>query len=140
MKFLSFLFIALTVTLNADTVDIKKIDQKLSFLSKQALQNRGGDIRVSYDPFYPKNKKSDSKKHSKKISLPAIKKYKPKLTMILNKKAFIDGKWYKENEKISDLLIYKINQDTVFLKKRNKIIKLELSKTKSMLVTKEDIQ
>ncbi len=134
------LFIIFTSILSANTFDIKKIDQKLSALAKQVMETKDKNIRVSYDPFHPQSTKTDSFSPIKKPKIHFIKNSnKPKLSMILNKKAFINGKWYKENEKISDFLIYKINQDTVFLKKRNKIIKLTLSKTKSMLVTKEEL-
>ncbi len=134
-------FLILTASfLSANGLDIKEIDQKLNTLAKRVTKIKDTDIKVSYDPFHPISKKTAVLKSVKKQKIHYTKNHRPKLTMILNEKAFIDGKWYKENDKISDFQIYKINQDTVFLKKRNKIIKLTLSKTESMLVTKEDLR
>jgi len=60
--------------------------------------------------------------------------------MIFNKNAFINGKWYKENEKIADYRITRINQDIVVLKKKNKYTTLKLQQSDKILITTEEIE
>jgi len=95
---------------------------------------------ITYDPFYPSKKQSSSfvshkSKHHKNRRKTV---FRPNVTMILNKKAFINGKWYKEKSKIADYVIYKISEDTVFFKKRNKIVTIKLSPSIGILTAKEE--
>lgn len=136
-------FILFTFFINAllaATDQTAQIAQKLSSLEQELYNHKQSPPNIVYDPFYPKTKKSLSRSRNSYTHTKKHKKryFKPNITMILNKKAFINGKWYKENMKIADYVIYKISEDTVFLKKRGKIITLRLSPSKSILTAKEE--
>lgn len=118
----------------------EEIAQKLSMLQQVLTTDRQNSRTITYDPFYPSKKQSSSfvshrDKHHKKRHKTV---FRPNVTMILNKKAFINGKWYKEKSKIADYVIYKISEDTVFFRKRNKIVTIKLSPSIGILTAKEE--
>ena len=138
-----FLVILLTLSyLKADNDIIASINKTLQKVITESKNKTVTDVEISYDPFHAKiekpvvhkkNKTSVSKTQPQKQSL------KLTLSMIFNKKAFINGQWYKVNDKFADYRVTKINQDIVVLRKKNKYTTLKLSVSDSILVTKEEI-
>ena len=79
----------------------------------------------------------------KKKASPKVKKVARKmvrveeihtLKAILNKAAFIDGKWYKKGDKIGSYRVKKVSSDSVVLKSANGTKKLSLKKRKKNLI------
>ncbi len=132
------LLLTITLTLHAVS-ETETIAQKLTML-EQEIHKAPTALKIPYDPFFPHTKAQ--KRSQKKTRPPARRNRKHAtplaVTMILNKKAFINGKWVKENQKIADYVVTKIDKNTVFLKKRGKIIILRLSSGNSILITKEE--
>jgi len=123
-----------------ETSRTKEIAKKLSMLEYTLSDHRKSIDTITYDPFHPGQKMS-TPRHSKKHTVHTYHRkhvFKPDVTMILNKKAFINGKWYKEKSKFADYVIYKISEDTVFFRKRNKVVTAKLSSSVSILTTKEE--
>jgi len=122
----------------ADSIMIEKINHTLEQIKYEASQKPTINLDIKYDPFY----------HDKKVLTPQATKTiasKPKkaskkslvLSMILNKKAFINGVWYKENQKVARYMLAKVNQDSVVLRRKNKNIVLKLKTSENLLVKKE---
>jgi hypothetical protein len=128
--------------LNSDEKLVSSINATLQKVMKESTKEVR-DIKVSYDPFNTNKTKFVKKATKKSNSLKkVISKKQPSklaLSMIFNKKAFINGTWYKENEKLADYRITRINKDIVVLKKNNKYTTLKLPLSDSILITKEEI-
>ena len=142
MKTILTLFLTLSF-LNSDTKLVSSINETLQKVIYQSAKEVG-DIQVSYDPFN-NNKPKAIEKQTKKVTTfqqtqPQKQPKSLALSMIFNKNAFINGKWYKENEKIADYKITKINQDIVVLKKKNKYTTLKLQQSDKILITTEEIE
>ncbi len=123
--------------LSDDNSQTEQIARKLAMLESQ-MHHPATTLHVTYDPFHPHHT-------AKRTKIPHIATHKlrkhhlsAELSMIFNKKAFINGKWIKENQKIADYVVTRISEDTVFLRKGRKIIKLSLSKDDGILITKEE--
>ena len=142
MRIVLTLFLTLSF-LNSDTKLVSSINETLQKVIYQSAKEVG-DIRVSYDPFN-NNKPKAIEKQTKKVTTfqqaqPQKQTTSLALSMIFNKNAFINGKWYKENEKIADYRITRINQDIVVLKKKNKYTTLKLQQSDKILITTEEIE
>ncbi len=138
MKILFFILFTLS-SLTANPIMIDNISQTLDKIAYEASQKNQENLTIHYDPFYHDKKKTDlSKKIKSRLKETKQVDKKPlQLSMILNKKAFINGQWYKEKEKVARYLLEKVNQDSVILKKKNKIIILKLKMPNHLLLTKE---
>jgi len=141
-------FLLLTITaisyLYADTDTlVANIDKTLQKVITQSQNRVIEDIKVSYDPFNPNKSKQIKAKYIKSNntikSKTKKKSSKPVVSMIFNKKAFINGKWYKENSKFADYVITKVDQNIVVLRKKNKYTTLKLPSADKILITKEEI-
>jgi len=141
----TILLFTLTITyLFADTdALIANIDKTLQKVIIKTQNKSIKNIKVSYDPFNINKTKTTQIKATKQKnkSNPTSKKLhsKPIVSMIFNKKAFINGRWYKENSKFADYVVTKINQNIVVLRKNNKYITLKLPSADKILITKEEI-
>jgi hypothetical protein len=141
------IIILLSVTLSfliSDAKLIASIDKTLQKVIHESKIKEVTDIKISYDPFNtnkPKSINTQTKK-STKFQQTKMRKHPSKLalSMIFNKSALINGIWYKENEKLADYRIIKINQNIVVLRKNNKYTTLKLPQSNMILVTKEEIQ
>jgi len=124
--------------IHADSIMIDKISQTLNQIHIDSNQKSSINMDIKYDPFYhdraiittkpTKISPSNNKKNSNK-SL--------SLAMILNKKAFINGTWYKKNQKVAQYMLDEVNQDSVVLKGKNKTVVLKLETTNNLLIKKE---
>ncbi len=132
------LLLLLPLTLFSDTALTTQIAKKLAMLESE-IHRPIGDLHIPYDPFHPISR---SRPHAKAPHTTSRKRahhsVSLELSMIFDKKAFINGKWVKENQKIADYVVTKISEDTVFLKKGRKIIKLSLSQNNGILIVKEE--
>ncbi len=130
--------LVLTATmLCANETNIMDISRSLDMI-KEASHIQETISKIDYDPFYSTPKKKvkpvENKTITKKTSKAAPKsKLGLELSMILNKNALISGKWYKENSKVADYVLTKVNSNSVILRKKHKSIKLKLY-TKSELL------
>ncbi len=114
-----------------------EIARKLALLERE-IDHPPAVLDIPYDPFHPHAPRKHAASHAARHKITPKRHPKPVLSMILNKKAFINGKWVKENQKIADYIVSKISEDTVFLKRGRKIIALHLSKQDGILTTKEE--
>lgn len=129
--------------LMSDSQLISNIDKTLQKVINESKTKTLSDIKIDYDPFNTNKPKPGIKQVQKdepSKPQPQIDSNQPLLSMIFNKKAFINGKWYKENEKFADYVITKINQDIVVLKKKNRYTTLKLPMSNTILITKEGIR
>lgn len=143
MRAILLLSLTLSFLLSNDKL-IASIDQTLQKVIYESSSKEVSNIKISYDPFNtnkPKAVDTQTKK-STNFQKPQPQKHPSKLalSMIFNKNAFINGKWYKENEKLADYRVIRINQDIVVLKKNNKYTTLKLPQSNTILFTKEEIQ
>ncbi len=123
---------------HAETSMIEKINKTLDQIRYEASQKTTVNLNIKYDPFYHDKKKVTKKQHS--TPTPKVIKIGKKsliLSMILNKKAFINGVWYRANQKVARYVLSKVNQDSVVLRRKNKTIILKLKTAKNLLVKKE---
>jgi hypothetical protein len=105
--------------------------------SRQGISNQS--ISMLKDPFiflHSKKKIHTSyKKHSNKTSPKKIHKHSSKIFLeaILNKNALINGKWYKEGEKVYGYTIKKVNLKSVLLTRGKKQLLLStMSKSNNL--------
>jgi len=128
--------------LNSDDKLASNISDTLKKIIQESTKEID-NIKISYDPFNSNQPKVTEKQTKKPTTSQEIKQIKNpsilSLSMIFNKNAFINGKWYKENEKLADYKITKINQDIVVLKKKNKYTTLRLPSSDTILITKKEI-
>ena len=101
------------------------------------------EITSLKDPFiFLKTKKTNNKnvKHTSVINRKTSKStyrrvhsYKLSLEAVMNKSAFINGKWYKEGEKVKGYLLKEVNARSVLLTKGKKQLTLTtMSKNKKL--------
>ena len=109
------IFAAILIT-KTFSLDIERLIQKIENLEK--IKEKEPIEKIEYDPFFPEIRKKKTKNFKTEKRL--------KLEAILNKTAFINGKWRKEREKVEGFEIIKINKDKVLLKKAKKRIVLRL--------------
>lgn len=133
------LLVTLTIMIaNADPIMIEKINHTLEQIKYEANQKPRVNLDIKYDPFYHDTKIITTKAKKSIISKPVkIEKKSLVLSMILNKKAFINGVWYNENQKVAQYMLDKVNQDSVVLKIKNKTIVLKLKTNDNLFVKKE---
>ena len=131
------LFLSSIMIAKADPSMIEKINQTLDQIRYEASQRPSINLDIKYDPFYHDKKKTTTIKRT--MSSKAVKTGKKALilSMILNKKAFINGIWYQENQKVAQYVLSHVNQDSVVLKRKKKTIVLKLKTAKNLLVKKE---
>ncbi len=109
------LFTAILIT-KIFSLDIEHLIKKIENLEK--VKEKEPIAKIKYDPFFPDIQKKKTKHFKAKKTL--------KLEAILNKTAFINGKWRKEREKVEGFEIIKIDKDKVLLKKGKKRVILRL--------------
>ncbi len=109
------IFAAILIT-KTFSLDIESLIKKIENLEK--IKEKEPIAKIEYDPFFPDIQKKKTKNFKVKKTL--------KLEAILNKTAFINGKWRREGEKVEGFEIIKINKDKVFLKKDKKRVILRL--------------
>ncbi len=138
MKKLLLAILFIPFVLQANSVMIEKINKTLQQLRLETSQKPRTNLNIKYDPFY--HDKKTAMPHQEKAAPPSQKKRAVNgmvLSMILNKKAFINGAWYSKNQKVAQYVLTKVNEDSVVLKRKNKIIVLKLNTAHNLLIKKE---
>ncbi len=126
-----FIFLTLYFSyLLSENIDVKTILKDMESLEKE--KRSFSKIVINYDPFFPtkkdKKKRTVYKKQQKKSY---------KLKAILNKKAFINDRWFKLGERVGEYKIIKITSTKVVLEKGRKRKVLNFS-SKSLLKIKDN--
>lgn len=138
-----FILLASFITiLLSDAKLVSNIDKTLQKVMNESREKKINSIKVDYDPFNTIKEKPIIKntKKSKAVKVKQkIESKKPTLSMIFNKKAFINGKWYKQNDKFADYVVTKIDKDIVILKKKNRYTTLKLSTSNQIIITKKEM-
>jgi hypothetical protein len=123
-------WVLLITLIMADLLTASPINKTIDEL----LNNEEERLEIpQYDPFR-RAKPLLVKKLSKR---PVYKPAPVTLIAVLNDKAFINGKWYKNGDLLSEGKLIKITDESVYLKKGNKIKILRLKKEKSLLKISE---
>ena len=136
MKKMIILALLETILL-ADSTRVQRINKTLIALQSQLQHQSDQTIKVTYDPFHPQHKVV-SKKVKKAIRHHHKKNHtKPYVSMILNNKAFINGKWYSKNQKVARYVLTRIDEDSITLTRNGKHLTLFVNQPKHILVTKE---
>jgi len=86
-----------------------------------------------YDPFKRATPLLQKKSTRDKVSRPLP----TQLIAVLNEKAFINGKWYKEGDVLAEGKITEVRADSVYLKKGRTVKILKLKKIKSMFTLEQ---
>ena len=123
--------------MQANTTMIDNINKTLKALEYETTHTSHALPRIKYDPFYHDKPKHVAKKVSTKSGTIMIKKKGLILSMVFNKRAFINGKWYKENDKVAQYVLSQVSQDSVVLRQKHKNIVLNLAKNDNLLVKTE---
>ena len=114
-------------------VEIKTMVEKIKH------KREGIDVSVLKDtpnPFAIQEVVKEKKVEKKKVVKVVKKKIEVvhNLTAILNRAAFIDGKWYKVGDKVGLFTIVSINYDSVDLKSKKGQKKLSIKKEKRKFI------
>ena len=136
MKHLLLIMIG-ALSMQANTIMIDNIKDTLEALEYEASHTSHTAPRIKYDPFYHDTPKKVAKALTPKSSPIKIRKKGLVLSMVLNKRAFINGKWYKKNDKVAQYVLNQVNQDSVVLKRKHKDIVLRLATNDNLLVKTE---
>jgi len=86
-----------------------------------------------YDPF----KRAKPLLVRKLSKAPVAKPRRTELVAILNEKAFINGRWYQKDDELMQGRVYKITDESVYIKQGKKIKILRLKKEKRLLEISE---
>ena len=121
--------------LNASQPDVQKIGEKIDAL--KALDSSPKMAYRVYDPF----------KQAKPLLLEKSKKEVPKteqqtlrLDAIMNDKAFINGKWLKEGDRILGSKIIRIKPYSILVRTGGKSRLIPLAKGRTLVTTKDKDQ
>jgi len=132
MKYIIYI-IMLSLCLQA--ISLPQIKAKIKEL-KKIKENNFTEIKVKYDPFC-KSEKIIKLKKNKRIFPKRDKKHYLFLLAVLNKRAFIDHKWYKNGDIVNGYKIIYIYNNRVVLKKKDKIMILKIKHRDKILNIQE---
>ncbi len=138
MKYLIALLILSGVSLFANNPKVEKIDKLLKSLQQNMTKSPKTNLNINYDPFFPKKKRIT---HTRKNTTQKSGKnthFKPSLAMILNNKAFINGKWYTKNQKVAHYMLSEIHEDYVVLTRGKRKVRIFINNPQNRLLTKEE--
>ena len=99
-----------------------KIDSLV--FTKDEVNDFEFNLKIDLNNFYIKDLKNKKNKNFDEVK--KDKKIEFKINAIISKYALINEKWIKENEKIENFVLVKIEKNSVLLKNEFEEIKLEL--------------
>ncbi len=120
-----FLLVLMLSTVFATTLDIR---------IKNLIKSKK-DTTVTilkYNPFVTHKEVKNAQTNILHTPQAKVKK-RLRLVTILNKKAFVDGRWVEKGDTIFDYSVKKISKDRVLLEKRGKIVILKFKKDRNIL-------
>jgi hypothetical protein len=134
MKATTLLLLTLPITLLAQNTqpDMQWVDDEIAAIKPPRKGVPSSALRGLKDPFRDQlilNQPPVEESGETPAQLPSEPEEQNNLTLqaIVNgNSALIDGKWYKEDEKIYGYLIQKIDRDSVLLQQKKKKLKLSL--------------
>ncbi len=125
-----YIFYTLLFCIGLSAFSFKQIETKINILKNRKDINFK-DIDVPYDPFF-KTKKILS---LKKKRAPNTTPHKVRLVLlsVLNKRAFINNRWYKVGDRVYGFEVVKIYINRVVLKKNQKKMILNIRQKRKIL-------
>ncbi len=132
MKYIIYIIM---LSLYLQAISLAQIKTKIEKLRK-IKENNFTEIKVKYDPFCKIEKIIKFKKNRTIFQKTAKKNYLF-LLAVLNKRAFINHKWYKNGDIINRYKIIHIYDNHVVLKKGNKIMILKIKHRNKILNIQE---
>ena len=124
MRYIVFI---LLFSIGLSAFSTKEMYSKLELL-KNREKYEFKDITVPYNPFF---KVIKMKNVSGKVIV--SKKFRFVLLTVLNHKAFINNRWYKQGDYIKGFRVIKIYKDRVILQKGNKKVILKIEQKRKIL-------
>jgi len=131
MKIITYLMI---LTLSLSAIDITDIIESIEKMNTSAKIPKTIEYDL-YDPFSGTNPILNDEKNKIKKTNNIVEAIT--LQTILNNRAFIDGKWYNEGDKVREFKIETINSDSVVLVQNSKKTTLRFKMIESILEMKE---
>ncbi len=126
----------LVLFLLLSTAFCNELSDKLDSLIKNKTEKKV--VVLKYNPFYkPAIKEEEIGNKKKALHVRTKKNDDFNLVAIINKKAFINGKWYKEGERIGKFKIKLIKKDSVVLFGDRKKLLLDFISDKKILKIRE---
>ncbi len=126
----------LVLSLLLSTAFCNELSDKLDSLIKNKTEKKV--VVLKYNPFYkPAIKKKKIENEKKALHVRTKKSDNFNLVAIINKKAFINGKWYKEGDRIGKFKIKLIKKDGVVLLGNRKNLLLDFVNDKKILKIRE---
>ena len=126
----------LVLFLLLSTAFCNELSDKLDSLIKNKTEKKV--VVLKYNPFYkPVIKEEEIGNKKKALHVRTKKSDDFNLVAIINKKAFINGKWYKEGERIGKFKIKLIKKDSVVLFGNRKKLLLDFISDKKILKIRE---
>ncbi|WP_373034280.1 hypothetical protein [Sulfurovum sp.] len=108
---------------NAETPNHTEINKQIEEIKPSRTGVLASDVLKTESPFILVKTDKDGKKTTyavkKKVKLPPLK-----LESAINKSVKINGKWYKEGDRIRQYTITKVSTDEVLLTSKSKELKL----------------
>jgi len=146
MKNLIITSIFLSITSNVFATELSWVDEQIQAIKPARKSSKIGNIKSPFI-FLKKNKNikktprvesrrvSTTSSSTQAVSTRVIQRvYTPLvLDAILNNTALINGRWYKQNDKIKSYTIKKIEKSTVILKNEDRTIRLSTNVKKQSL-------
>jgi len=139
----TYITILLLLIFELHANELKWVDEQIEAIKPSRSGITSREVSVLKDPFIFLNKTSKTKT-SKTKYISSYKHVKSKhrfktslfhLSMIMNKAARINNKWYKENETIKGYKILKVESSSVTLRKNKKTFLLSThSKNKNLII------
>jgi len=105
-----------------------KINQQIEEIKPSRIGVRTSDVQRTKSPFLM----FKTTKKGKRVVYTAKKRVKLaplKLESVINKNVKINGKWYKEGDRVRQYQISKVSSDYILLKSKKKELKLFQNKT-----------
>ncbi len=130
-KLLIIALSALFAWSNSQYPEIDKLIEKVK-VKREGLKSE--EIKKLKNPFVSEKKLIKIIKKTEIAKKTAKKRVYYKLYSIFNDKAKINGRWYKIGSKVGSYRLVSINSNSVLLRKRNRQLRLYLSKRKRKLI------
>ena len=115
----------------AEAVDVKAIAQKLQRIGERPLPPVPG--YEIYDPFRRAEKLMRRK--TPPLRRPAAPR--PKVTAVLNDRAFVAGRWVKPGDRVGLYRVAAVRPDGVLLRRKGRTLFLPLARPKNLLHIKD---
>ena len=123
--------LALTLSANSESVAHETISKQIDEIKPPRVGIKRGAVAKVRSPFiYLKTVKTKNGKKTTVVDAKKRIRFAPlKLESAINKNVKINGKWYKEGDRVRGYTIVKVSTGEAHLKSKKKELKLYLKKT-----------